>query len=63
MNYNTDLDLVFLIDRSGSMHNAVDDTIGGFNSYIQKESEMNLTLLLQLFFLMISMKYSIKEKQ
>lgn len=31
------LDLIFLIDRSGSMHGSEDDTIGGFNSFIEKE--------------------------
>lgn len=32
-----DLDLIFLIDRSGSMYGSEDDTIGGFNSFIEKE--------------------------
>lgn len=31
------LDLVFLIDRSGSMYGSEEDTIGGFNSFIEKE--------------------------
>lgn len=31
------LDLVFLIDRSGSMYGSEKDTIGGFNSFIKKE--------------------------
>lgn len=31
------LDLVFLIDRSGSMYGSEKDTIGGFNSFIEKE--------------------------
>lgn len=31
------LDLIFLIDRSGSMHGSEDDNIGGFNSFIEKE--------------------------
>lgn len=31
------LDLVFLIDRSGSMYGSEADTIGGFNSFIEKE--------------------------
>ena len=31
------LDLIFLIDRSGSMHGSENDTIGGFNSFIEKE--------------------------
>ena len=32
-----DLDLIFLIDRSGSMYGSEKDTIGGFNSFIEKE--------------------------
>lgn len=31
------LDLVFLIDRSGSMYGSEKDTIGGFNSFIERE--------------------------
>lgn len=31
------LDLIFLIDRSGSMYGSEKDTIGGFNSFIEKE--------------------------
>lgn len=34
-----DLDLIFLIDRSGSMYGSEEDTIGGFNSFIEKEKE------------------------
>lgn len=29
-------DIVFLLDRSGSMYDALDDTIAGFNNYIDK---------------------------
>ena len=29
-------DIVFLLDRSGSMYGSEEDTIGGFNSYIEK---------------------------
>ena len=36
---NQDLDLIFLIDRSGSMHGSEKDTIGGFNSFIERERE------------------------
>ena len=36
--------MVFLIDRSGSMGNSVDDTIGGFNSFIQKEIKKELDI-------------------
>ena len=32
-----DLDLIFFIDRSGSMYGSEEDTIGGFNSFIDKE--------------------------
>ena len=31
------IDIIFLIDRSGSMHGSEDDTIGGFNSFIENE--------------------------
>ena len=34
-----DLDLVFVIDRSGSMWGSEKDTIGGFNSFIEKEKK------------------------
>ena len=36
-----DVDLVFLLDKSGSMYSAVSDTIGGFNSFIEKERKKN----------------------
>jgi uncharacterized protein with von Willebrand factor type A (vWA) domain len=36
------LDLVFLLDKSGSMYGAVSDTIGGFNTFIQRERAKNL---------------------
>lgn len=32
-----DLDLIFLIDKSGSMYGSEKDTIGGFNSFIDRE--------------------------
>lgn len=31
------IDIIFLLDRSGSMYGAENDTIGGFNSFIQKQ--------------------------
>ena len=31
------MDLVFILDKSGSMWNVVEDTIGGFNSFIERE--------------------------
>lgn len=33
-------ELVFIIDKSGSMHNLVEDTIGGFNSMIEKQRKV-----------------------
>jgi Mg-chelatase subunit ChlD len=40
---NENLDLVFLIDRSGSMYGSEEDTIGGFNSFIEKEKSKGLS--------------------
>lgn len=34
-----DLDLIFLIDRSGSMGGFEKDTIGGFNSFVEREAK------------------------
>lgn len=33
------IDLVFLMDRSGSMSGSEEDTIGGFNSFIQRQKQ------------------------
>lgn len=46
-----DLDLVFLIDRSGSMYGSEKDTMGGFNSFIEKErkKEFNTNVTTILF--------------
>ena len=45
-----DIDIVFLLDRSGSMYGAEKDTIGGFNSFIksqkQKEVKAKVTTIL-----------------
>ena len=38
MKYETS-ELVFILDRSGSMSGLEKDTIGGFNSLIQKQSK------------------------
>lgn len=32
-----DLDLIFLIDKSGSMYGSEEDIVGGFNSFVAKE--------------------------
>ena len=34
---NQDLDLIFVIDKSGSMWGSEKDTMGGFNAFIEKE--------------------------
>lgn len=43
-------ELVFILDQSGSMYNLVDDTVGGFNTMIEKqkgiEGEANVSLIL-----------------
>ena len=42
MPQNENLDIIFLIDRSGSMSGSEEDTIGGFNSYIERERNKGL---------------------
>lgn len=39
MPQNENLDIVFLIDRSGSMSGSEEDTIGGFNSFVKREKD------------------------
>lgn len=43
-------EIVFILDRSGSMCNIVDDTIGGFNTFIEKQKtepgKANITTVL-----------------
>lgn len=44
------IDIIFLLDRSGSMYGSEKDTIGGFNSFIEKEkhneANANVTTIL-----------------
>lgn len=40
-NTNNTTELVFIIDRSGSMHGLEKDTIGGFNSMIEKQKKQD----------------------
>lgn len=42
INQQEAMDLIFIMDRSGSMSGSEDDTIGGFNSFIQKEIKKEL---------------------
>ena len=37
MTKKKELDVVFLLDRSGSMQGSELDTIGGYNSYLSKQ--------------------------
>ena len=39
---NDKMDIVFLLDKSGSMHSIIDDTLGGFNSFIEREKEKDV---------------------
>ncbi len=34
-------EIIFILDRSGSMHPVVNDTIGGFNATIEKQKELD----------------------
>ena len=47
-NKKEEMNVVFLLDRSGSMHGTESDTIGGYNSYIQsiKQNNANITTIL-----------------
>lgn len=47
----TELDLIFVIDKSGSMYGSEDDIIGGFNAFVdeQKEKDEN-TKVTSIFF-------------
>ena len=40
------LELVFILDASGSMHNCTDDTVGGFNSTLDKQKEDSTEVML-----------------
>lgn len=58
-----DLDLVFLIDKSGSMWGSEKDTMGGFNSFIEKErkKEFNTNVTTILFNHTYQMLYKRKD--
>lgn len=47
---NNKTEIVFILDRSGSMYELTNDTIGGYNSYIESQKEVegsaNLTTVL-----------------
>ena len=43
-------DIVFLLDRSGSMHSFTEDTIGGYNSYLENERKNSNTRITTILF-------------
>lgn len=59
-----EMDIIFLLDRSGSMSGIEEDTIGGYNSYIEKEKDLNALVTTILFddkYEMINNRVPIKE--
>ena len=46
---NNEMDIVFLLDRSGSMSGIEKDTIGGYNSYIDSQRGKNVKVTTVLF--------------
>ncbi len=47
----TDLtEIVFLLDRSGSMNGLENDTIGGFNGFVKKQTKAGRTILTTILF-------------
>ena len=43
------IDVIFLLDRSGSMHGSEEDTIGGYNSYLNEQKKNNTLITTVLF--------------
>lgn len=57
-------EVVFILDRSGSMRGLEADTIGGFNSMIDKQKkEGTVRRTFQLCFLMIRVRYFTTERR
>ena len=46
---NIEMDIVFILDRSGSMQGIEGDTIGGYNSYINNQKDKNVLVTTVLF--------------
>lgn len=53
------MDIIFLLDRSGSMHGLEEDTIGGYNNYINSQKNNNVKVTTILF----DDKYEMLEKR
>ncbi len=63
-NKKNEMDVVLLLDRSGSMSGIEEDTIGGYNSYIEKQRNNNVkvtTVLFDNMYEMINNRKSIKD--
>lgn len=61
---NDEMDVVFLLDRSGSMSGLESDTIGGYNGYLKKMKGKNVKITTVLFdnmYEMISKRESIEN--
>jgi len=50
------VEMVLVLDESGSMSNLTNDTIGGFNSMIEKEKKLDVDAHVTTVFLMISIR-------
>ena len=48
-NKKEEMDIVFLLDRSGSMGGIEEDTIGGYNSYLKQQKNNNVRVTTVLF--------------
>ena len=49
MTKKKEMDIVFLLDKSGSMQGIEEDTIGGYNSYIESQKNNNVKVTTVLF--------------
>lgn len=61
---NNEVDVVFILDRSGSMEGTEKDTMGGYNNYIKKFKEQNARITTILFddkYEMITKRKNVKE--
>lgn len=54
---NNITELVFILDRSGSMAGLESDTIGGFNSMIEKQKKQEEIAMFRLFCLMTKARF------
>ena len=54
--------IYFILDRSGSMHTCIDDTIGGFNSFVNKQKQDNPNGKMSLFLFSDTVDVKYKNK-